>query len=64
MTPETKVRIRLAVELRAGGATWEAVGQRLGRDSSTCGRWPNRDRSEWDALQTTCGPGVTQNDPE
>jgi hypothetical protein len=51
MTPETKVRIRLAVELRAAGATWETVGQRLGRDSSTCRRWPSRYRAEWEALQ-------------
>ena len=55
MTPETKARIRLAVELRAAGATWEAVGQRLGRDSSTCRRWPSRYRAEWDEFQVAAG---------
>jgi hypothetical protein len=35
MTPETNARIRLTAELRSAGATWEAVGHQVGRDSST-----------------------------
>src|SRR5687767_9935865 len=76
MTPETNARIRLAVELRAAGATWEAVGQCLGRDPSTCRRWPSRYRVEWDCLEQaardsvglptsdrdvrSCDPGLSQ----
>ena len=51
MTPETNTRLRLAFELRAGGATWEAVGQQVGRDPATCRRWPSRYRSAWDGFQ-------------
>ena len=53
MTSETEALIRVAVELRAEGATWESVARRVGRESATCRRWPSRYRATWEALHET-----------
>ena len=37
----------LAAEMRAGGASWARVGERVGRDPETCRQWPRRYRAAW-----------------
>src|SRR4029079_13469960 len=32
--------LRTAAEMRAGGASWPAVGKAVGRSAATVGRWP------------------------
>src|SRR5262245_45758150 len=63
MLPETNARLRTAAKLRAAGATWEAVGQRLDRDPSTCRRWPSRYRAEWNTLQEAAALRTTSAAP-
>ena len=50
MQPDTRSLLALAAELRAAGQTWEAVARRVGRESSTCRKWPSRYRQDWDSL--------------
>ena len=51
MKPDTHALLAVAAELRAAGATWEAVARRVGRESSTCRKWPSRYAADWAAME-------------
>ena len=51
MKPDTQTLLAVAAELRAAGATWEAVARRVGREPSTCRKWPSRYGADWVALE-------------
>jgi HEAT repeat protein len=38
-----------AAELRAGGASWEAVAARLNRSAESVGKWPGQHPDRWQA---------------
>jgi RNA polymerase sigma-70 factor, ECF subfamily len=60
MQPDTRSHLALAAEPRSAGQTWEAVARRVGRDPSTCRRWPSRYRQDWEPLYRAAqkrGPG-------
>jgi hypothetical protein len=40
----------VAAELRAGGASWEAVADKVGREARTCRSWPHRYPDAWEQL--------------
>jgi hypothetical protein len=42
--------MREAAELRVGGLSWEAVGERLRRSPETCRHWPLSYPEQWQAL--------------
>jgi hypothetical protein len=46
--PRTLALLAVAAELRACGASWAAVGQKVERDPDTCREWPNLYPAEWD----------------
>ncbi len=39
--------IKAAADLRAGGASWAKVGERLNREPDTCRDWPRRYPAAW-----------------
>jgi hypothetical protein len=40
----------VAAELRAGGASWEMVAAKVGREARTCRSWPQRYPDDWERL--------------
>jgi hypothetical protein len=49
-TPAVLSSMREAAELRVGGLSWEAVGERLRRSPETCRHWPLNYPEQWQAL--------------
>jgi hypothetical protein len=49
-TPAVLSNLREAAELRVGGLSWEAVGERLHRSPETCRHWPLTYPEQWQAL--------------
>jgi hypothetical protein len=49
-TPAVLSNLREAAELRVGGHSWEAVGDKLGRSPETCRHWPLTYSEQWQAL--------------
>jgi hypothetical protein len=49
-TPAVLSSMREAAELRVGGLSWEAVGERLRRSPETCRHWPLTYPELWQAL--------------
>src|SRR5262249_25377993 len=48
--PAVLSSLREAAELRVGGHSWEAVGERLRRSPETCRHWPLTYPEQWQAL--------------
>jgi hypothetical protein len=48
--PVSDALLARAAELRAGGATWAAVGAKLGRRPESVQKWPRRYRKRWAGL--------------
>ena len=47
MSHNTRTLLTVAAELRAAGASWEAVASKVRRQPRTCKSWPNRFRDDW-----------------
>src|SRR5262245_50016611 len=47
---ETARLLATAAELKAGGASWEAVAAKVGRTAATCRRWPTLYPDDWQRL--------------
>src|SRR4029077_20945559 len=42
--------LAVAAEMRSGGASWDAVAEKVKRRPKTCQRWPARFRPQWEPL--------------
>jgi hypothetical protein len=42
--------LAIAAEMRAAGASWEKIGQEVGRHQDTCRHWPERYPATWHRL--------------
>ncbi len=49
-----------AAELRAGGASWDAVGGKLARSPDTCRQWPRLYSDDWRRLYRAAAGRLTE----
>src|SRR5688500_385799 len=50
MSHNMQTLLTVAAELRAAGASWEAVADSVHRKPTTCQKWPSRFRQDWNSI--------------
>ena len=60
LSPQLLSLMTQAAELRAGGASWAKVGEKLGRSAETCRQWPRQHPDEWCRLYREAEGDITR----